>query len=148
MTHTTPILVTGAAGQVGGVGRSVAAMLRKRGLVVRALVRKDDHRASELRALGAEVVIGNLLELDDMHRAVDGCSRVYFGMSVAPSYLEAAVNVTAVARHHGVEALVNISQMTVAEMSIRQTTTSPQQKQHWLAEQVLAWSGLPVRVPS
>jgi uncharacterized protein YbjT (DUF2867 family) len=39
---------------------------------------------------------------------------------------------------------VNLSQMTVAEMDIHHTTPSPQQKQHWLAEQVLAWSGLPV----
>src|SRR5207237_9546198 len=44
----------------------------------------------------------------------------------------------------GVSALVNMSQMTVSEMSIQNTTPSPQQRQHWLSEQVLAWSGLPV----
>ena len=40
-----------------------------------------------------------------------------------------------------------MSQMTVTQMSITQTTDSPQHKQHkphWLAEQALAWSGLPV----
>src|SRR6059036_200291 len=31
-----------------------------------------------------------------------------------------------------------------AQMSITETTTSPQQKLHWLAEQALNWSGLPV----
>ena len=65
-------------------------------------------------------------------------------MSVSPAYLEATVNTAAVARHHGVEAFVNMSQMTVTQMSITETTDSPQHKLHWLAEQALAWSGLPV----
>jgi uncharacterized protein YbjT (DUF2867 family) len=39
---------------------------------------------------------------------------------------------------------VNMSQMTVTQMSITETTDSPQHKLHWLAEQALAWSGLPV----
>src|SRR5713226_8727957 len=50
----------------------------------------------------------------------------------------------AVAREIGVDALVNMSQMTVSQMSIQHTTPSPQQRQHWLSEQALAWSGLPV----
>src|SRR5262249_31034300 len=59
-------------------------------------------------------------------------------------YLEATVTMAAVAREVGVDALVNMSQMTVSEMSIQNTTPSPEQRQHWLGEQVLAWSGLPV----
>jgi uncharacterized protein YbjT (DUF2867 family) len=39
---------------------------------------------------------------------------------------------------------VNISQMTVSQMSLTAMTDSPQQRQHWLAEQVLNWSELPV----
>ena len=50
----------------------------------------------------------------------------------------------AVAREIGVDALVNLSQMTVSQMSIQNTTPSHQQRQHWLGEQALAWSGLPV----
>src|SRR5712671_2531896 len=38
----------------------------------------------------------------------------------------------------------NMSQMTVSQMSINETTPSPQHKLHWLAEQALNWSGLPV----
>jgi uncharacterized protein YbjT (DUF2867 family) len=37
-----------------------------------------------------------------------------------------------------------MSQMTVTQMSITESTDSPQHKLHWLAEQVLSWSGLPV----
>jgi uncharacterized protein YbjT (DUF2867 family) len=65
-------------------------------------------------------------------------------MSVSPSYLEATINAAAVAKHHKVGAFVNISQMTVSQMGITSTTDSPQQKLHWLAEQALNWSGLPV----
>ena len=139
-----PILVTGAGGAIGGIGRNVTTSLLAKGYKVRALVRKEDERADELRRLGAEVVVGDLTDLTSMHRAIEGCSRVYFGMSVSAAYLEATVNFAAVARHHGVEAIVNMSQMTVTEMSITETTDSPQHKLHWLAEQVLQWSGLPV----
>jgi uncharacterized protein YbjT (DUF2867 family) len=146
MEHTqdSPILVTGAAGAVGGVGRNVTELLLARGHKVRAVVRREDERADALRRLGAEVVQGDLTDLGAMHRAIEGCARIYFGMSVSPAYLEATVNTAAVARHHGVEAFVNMSQMTVSQMSITETTDSPQHKLHWLAEQALSWSGLPV----
>ena len=138
------ILVTGAAGQLGAVGRTVTGLLLDRGLPVRAMVRREDDRAAALRAAGAEVVVGDLLEPADVHRVVSGCRRVYFGMSVSGGYLEATVIMAAVAREVRVDALVNMSQMTVSQMSIQNTTPSPQQRQHWLGEQTLAWSGLPV----
>jgi NAD(P)H dehydrogenase (quinone) len=140
-----PILVTGAAGRVGGVGRTVVEMLRRRGLPVRALVRREDERADALRALGAEVVVGDLTRADDVARALAGCQSIYFGMSLSKSYLEATVSVAAAARQRGaLEAFVNISQMTVSQMSLTNMTDSDQQRQHWLGEQALNWSGLPV----
>ena|SRR5690242_1133175 len=138
------ILVTGAAGQLGAVGRTVTGLLLDRGLRVRAMVRREDDRAAALRAAGAEVVVGDLLEPADVFRIVSGCRRVYFGMSVSAAYLEATVTMAAVARDIGMDALVNMSQLTVSEMSIQNTTSSGQQRQHWLSEQALAWSGLPV----
>jgi len=139
-----PILVTGAAGRVGAVGRTVTELLLKEGKAVRAMVRTEDECAQALRALGAEVVVGDLLDLDSMHRAIAGCESMYFGMSVSDAYLAATVNAAAVAKHHGVKAFINMSQMTVSQMSITETTPSPQHKLHWLAEQALNWSGLPV----
>jgi uncharacterized protein YbjT (DUF2867 family) len=139
-----PILITGAAGRVGAVGRTVTELLLKQGKAVRALVRTEDNRAQALRDLGAEVVIGDLLNLESMHKAVAGCETAYFGISVSPDYLAATINVAAVAKHDGVKAFINISQMTVAQMSITETTASPQYKLHWLAEQALNWFGLPV----
>jgi NAD(P)H dehydrogenase (quinone) len=144
MSDDGSILVTGAAGQLGAVGRTVTGLLLDRGLRVRAMVRREDDRAAALRAAGAEVVVGDLFEPADVYRVVSGCRRVYFGMSVSAGYLEATVTMAAVAREVGVDALVNMSQMTVSQMSIQNTTPSPQQRQHWLSEQALAWSGLPV----
>ncbi len=140
----TPILVTGAAGRVGGIGRTITGLLLKRGKAVRAMVRNEDQRAEALRDMGAEVVVGDLLDLDSMHRAIAGCETMYFGMSVSDTYLAATVNAAVVAKHHGVKAFINMSQMTLAQMSTIETTPSPQHKLHWLAEQALNWSGLPV----
>ena len=53
MTQNEPILVTGAAGQLGAVGRTVTGLLLERGLPVRAMVRREDDRAAALRAAGA-----------------------------------------------------------------------------------------------
>lgn len=140
-----PILVTGAAGRIGAVGRTIVELLRARGLPVQAMVRSNDERAKALRAIGAEVVVGDLMRAADVARALAGCRRIYFGMSVSAPYLEATVIAAAVARERGdLEVFVNISQMTVSQMTLTNMTESPQHRQHLLAEQVLNWSGLPV----
>jgi hypothetical protein len=67
-----PILVTGAAGRVGGIGRSIAELLLKQGEAVRAMVRNEDRRSQSLRDTGAEIVTGDLLDLvtrAELHRA-------------------------------------------------------------------------------
>ena len=69
MVDNGPILVTGAAGQLGAVGRTVTGLLLARGLPVRAMVRREDDRAAALRAAGAEVVVGDLLEPADVYRS-------------------------------------------------------------------------------
>jgi NAD(P)H dehydrogenase (quinone) len=140
-----PILVTGAAGQVGGVGRVLTETLLDRGVPVRALVHTDDARAATLRQRGAGVAVGDLTRPDDVVPVLDGCRRAYFGMSVSPSYLEATLVMAAAARARpDFELLVNMSQMTVSEMDLTRTTDSSQQRQHWLGEQALNWSGVPV----
>ncbi|WP_344620712.1 NAD(P)H-binding protein [Dactylosporangium salmoneum] len=145
MSSAGMTLVTGAGGGTGGVGRTAVELLRGRDLPVRALVHHDDERAGPLRAAGAEVVVGDLTSGADVVRAMDGCRRVYFGMSVSPSYLQAAAVVGAAGRAAGdLELLVNMSQMTVSQMSLTSTGESAQQHLHWLGEQILDWSGLPV----
>jgi uncharacterized protein YbjT (DUF2867 family) len=145
VVDNVPILITGAAGGVGGVGRTVVSVLREHDLPVRAMVHREDDRANALRALGAEVVVGDLTQPSDVAHALEGCRRMFFSMSVSLSYLEAAATVASVGRALGtLEALVAISQMTVSQMTWASTEESHQQRLHWLSEQVLDWSGLPV----
>src|SRR5262249_41099721 len=62
----------------------------------------------------------------------------------SPPYLEASVIVAAAAREQArLQVLVNMSQFTVSQMDLTHMTSSPQQRQHWLAEQALNWSCLP-----
>src|SRR5258708_35165949 len=119
------ILVTGAGGGIGGVGSKVVALLRERGRAVRAMAHHDDDRADALRALGADVVVGDLTRPADVATALDSVQRLLFSMSLAPSYLEATATVATVARAAGnFDALVSLSQMTVSQLgavSMRQS---------------------------
>lgn len=138
-------LVTGAGGGTGGVSRLVIEQLRTRGERVRALVHRDDDRADPLRELGAEVVVGDLTDPQNVVDAITGADRMFFSMSVSPDYLQATTVVAAAALEYGhLEALVNMSQMTVSQMTLTSSEESRQHRLHWLAEQVMNWSGVPV----
>jgi len=72
---TDRILVTGATGQQGG---AVARELLAKGHVVRALTRKPESPAAqELKALGAEIVAGDLDDPASLERALAGIWGVY-----------------------------------------------------------------------
>jgi uncharacterized protein YbjT (DUF2867 family) len=141
MVASNLVLIPGA----GGVGRAVFEDLRAHDVPVRFMVRREDERAAELRALGAEVVIGDLTRPETVAAALQGVTRMYFAMTVSPNHLLAATVVASVAKAYGkLEAMVDLSQMTVSQMTATSTEESHQQRLHWLAEQVFDWSGLPV----
>jgi uncharacterized protein YbjT (DUF2867 family) len=120
-------------------------LLIRDGATVRAMVHREDDRADAVRALGAHVVVGDLTEPQDVVSAMRGVKRMFFNMSVSPSYLKAATIVCAAARDNGgLDATVSMSQMTVSQMTLTSTAESRQHRLHWLAEQVMDWSGLPV----
>ncbi len=137
-------LVTGAGGGVGGVGRMVVDDLLTSRQAVRAMVHRDDARADALRESGAHVVVGDLTNPVDVAAALDGVTRVFFSMSVSASYLEATAVVCSLAAELGrLEVLVNMSQMTVSQMTPTSTKESHQQRSHWLAEHIVDWSPVP-----
>jgi uncharacterized protein YbjT (DUF2867 family) len=128
-----------------GVGRAVFEQLRTQDVPVRVMVRREDERAAELNRLGAEVVIGDLTRPETVAAALQGVARMFFAMAVSPDHLLAGTVVASVAKEYGkLEALVDLSQMTVSQMTATSTEESHQQRLHWLVEQVLNWSGLPV----
>ncbi|OBG69102.1 NAD(P)H-binding protein [Mycobacterium sp. E3339] len=138
-------LITGAGGGTAGVSRLVIEQLRQRGERVRALVHSDDARADPLRAMGAEVVVGDLTDPQNVVDALAGVDRMFFSMSVSPDYLQATVVVCEAALESGaVEIVVNMSQMTVSQMTLTSRGESRQHRLHFLAEHVLNWSGVPV----
>jgi nucleoside-diphosphate-sugar epimerase len=71
MSNDTPILVTGAARNVGSVGRSVVKLLRERDFRVRALLHRLDERSQALREMGAELVVADLTNGADV--VLRGC---------------------------------------------------------------------------
>ncbi|MEU0039134.1 MULTISPECIES: NAD(P)H-binding protein [unclassified Streptomyces] len=141
MTTSDLVLLSNA----GDVGRAVLEQLRALDMPVRVLVRRDDDRAAGLRALGAEVVVGDLTRPESVAAALRGVGRMYFAMPVSPDHLLATTVVASVARDCAeLDVLVGMSQMTVSQMTATSTAESNQQRLHWLGEQVLNWSGLPV----
>jgi uncharacterized protein YbjT (DUF2867 family) len=144
MTESPTYLITGAGGGTAGISPQVVAQLRGRGQAVRAMVHHDDARADALRALGADVIAGDLTNPVDVAAAMNGVTRMFFNMSVSPDYLQATAVVCAIAKElDNLEVLVNMSQMTVSQMTATSTEESKQQRLHWLAEHVINWSGIP-----
>lgn len=130
------ILVTGATGATGG---NAIRLLKASGHDVRAFAHEEGPGAEELRSLGIEVVFGDLLNIDSVKAALDGVQSAYFVYPLAPNILAGTVNFAQAAKEAGVGAIVNTSQMTS-----RREAESHAAKDHWLAEQVLDWSGVPV----
>jgi len=60
---------------------------------VRALVRNWMPGPDSLRDLGAEIVVADMLDINRCAAAMQGCSVVYFTMSISSNFLEAATTV-------------------------------------------------------
>ncbi|MFI0451298.1 NAD(P)H-binding protein [Actinomadura sp. 6N118] len=132
------ILVTGAAGGMqGSTGRLVTQALLERGHPVRAFVHTDDDRAAELRKLGAEVVTGDLREIADVLPALAGVRRAFFTYPVTEGLLDATAAFAAAAREHGVERVVEVSQLAAEP-----DANTHRMRQHWVAEQVFDWANV------
>jgi NAD(P)H dehydrogenase (quinone) len=106
MAHTR-VLVTGATGKIGG---AVATQLLEKGVTTRTLVHRDDSRAARLRAMGAEVVVGDMFDIQQVQAALEGVDRLYFNPPYHPHALDSAVAFAVAARRSGVEAVVALGQ--------------------------------------
>lgn len=136
---STRFLIVGAGGSHGATGNHVARQLLERGLHVRAFVRQADERANELRKLGAEIAVGDIRDYEAVRAALDGVRRAYFTYPLADGLLLATATFAAAGKQAGLQAVVNMSQITA-----RPDHASPAARQHWLAERVLDWAGLGV----
>lgn len=127
------------AGASGSTGRSAVETLIQQGYAVRALVHKEDERSAQLTAAGTEVAVGDLLNLDDAHRALEGIDAAYFVYPITPHLIEATAYFARAAKEAGVRSIVNMSQICA-----RRESRSHAARDHWVAERLLDESGVAV----
>lgn len=130
-------LITGAGGRTGATGNWAVRQLLARKLPVRAFVFRADQRSEQLAELGADVIVGDLRDIEAVRRAMRGVTRAYFVYPIVEGLLEATTVFAAAAKEAGLDAIVNMSQI-----SARADHPSPASRQHWLAERILDWTGI------
>ena len=104
---TKRVLVTGATGKIGG---AVAAQLLEKGITTRAMVHREDARSARLRSLGAEVVVADMFDVQQVTAAMAEVDRLYFNPPYHPHVLDSAVAFAVAARRAGVGAVVALGQ--------------------------------------
>ncbi|HZC11178.1 MAG TPA: NmrA family NAD(P)-binding protein [Mycobacterium sp.] len=128
-TKNDLFLITGATGKTGA---HTVRLLREQGLSVRALVHTLDDRAERLAEQGAEIVQGDLQDFPDVSAAMAGVTSAYFVYPIGTGLIEATANFAQAASEAGVQAIVNMSQI-----SARREAKSNAARQHWIAERLL-----------
>ncbi len=113
------VLVTGAT---GFLGHSLVAQLNRLGYTVRALVRATSD-VTQLRALGVELVTGDVTDAASVNTAVRGCPYVIHAAGLFRFWgaardfertnTDGTANVLQAAADHGVERLVHVSTVAV-----------------------------------
>lgn len=136
MTNQSPILISGATGATGG---EATRLLLERGFSVRAFVHKQDARSERLIALGAEVILGDLLDFRAVRRAWSGVTRGYFVYPMRPGLVQAAAHFSQAALEAGAEFILTMSQRTAQADAISDAAL-----QHWLVERLFDRSGIAV----
>jgi NAD(P)H dehydrogenase (quinone) len=132
MSNTKPtILVTSGAGHTGG---PVTQDLLRAGFPVRAMVRREDHRAQHLRELGAAVFVGNLFDVRDLRRAMEGAQRAYFVAPHGPNGLHASVAFAVAAQEAKLETVTTLTQWLLHPGHPSLAT-----RELWLADQIMPW---------
>jgi NAD(P)H dehydrogenase (quinone) len=124
------ILVTGATGKTGA---AVVEQLRARDWPVRALVHREDVRSQRLRRIGAEVVVADMHDADQLADALRGAHRAYYLPLFQPHMPQAATAFAVAARASKLEAIVQLSQW----LSHR-AHPSILTRQTWLVDQLFA----------
>jgi uncharacterized protein YbjT (DUF2867 family) len=137
-SEAPPILVIGATGRHAGTGATVVDRLLSRGRPVRAMVRTEDDRASELRRRGAATVVADLHDRASLGAAVDGVGAIYFTYPIAAGVIPAAANLASALREVGSTAHLVVMSMAVSSLESPSRLGQAQA----VAEEVFIWAGL------
>ena len=129
MTKPT-ILVTGATGKTGA---ALVTELRKHEWPVRAMVSREDERSASLRKLGAEIVIADMYDPEQLYAALKGTERAYYLPLMRPYMIQAANAFVVAAREAKIESIVQMSQWTSSASHPTAMT-----RQTWLIDRIFS----------
>jgi len=101
------IIVTGATGKTGSV---VVIELLKVGFPVRALVHREDGRSAHLKALGAEISVADMSDVERVADALKDVQRAYFCPPFDPYMIQGAVTFAVAASEARLEHIVGLTQ--------------------------------------
>jgi NAD(P)H dehydrogenase (quinone) len=132
MTRPT-ILITGATGKTGS---AVVQALLAGDHPVRALVRARDARSRGLEQRGAEVVVADMFDYDQLLAAMHGAHRAYFVPPFHPYMIQSAVTFAVAARDAHLETVVQMGQWLSHRAHPAIMT-----RQTWLTDQMLPHLG-------
>ena len=124
------ILVTGATGKTGSV---VVAELLQAGYPVRALVHQQDGRSVRLQALGAEIAVADMSDVDHVADALKDVQRAYYCPPFDPYMIQGAVAFAVAARESGLEHIVGLTQWLSSPSHPTLMT-----RQHWLVDRLFS----------
>jgi NAD(P)H dehydrogenase (quinone) len=136
-TIKNQVLVTGATGNTGGYA---IKYLLERQVSVRGLVHQIDERSDALSAMGVEIVLGDLTNLESVSSALKDVASAFFVYPVKyPGIIDATAYFAQAALENGVGHIVNLSQF-----GANRHVKSHGAENHWIAERLFERSGVPV----
>ena len=124
------ILVTGATGKTGAV---VVTELLKADYPVRAIVHREDSRSAGLRALGAEIAVADMSDVEHIADALKDVQRAYFCPPLDPYMVQGAVAFAVAAKEARLEHIVGLSQWLSSP-----SHPSLMTRQHWLVDRLFS----------
>ncbi len=125
------ILVTSATGKTGSA--AVRQLLEKE-YPVRAFVHRIDHRSEALEKAGAEVFVGDMLDLRDLRLALNDVQRAYFVAQITPNLLHTGMAFAVAAEEAKLEVVARVGQWTSGHAHPSMAT-----RETWLTDKILAW---------
>ncbi len=123
-------LVTGATGKVGSL---VVAQLLKAGYRARAMVHREDIRASRLKSLGAEVIVADMSDVESIGAALIDVQGAYHCPPFDPYMIQGAAAFAVAAKESRLEHIVGLTQWLSSPSHPALMT-----RQHWLADRMFS----------
>ena len=129
--HKPKILITSAGGHTGPP--AVYELLEK-GYPVRAFLHRHDSRAVRFREAGAEVFIGNQLDIRDLRKALQGVQRAFHVPPFGPNLLHSAMLFALAAEEAKLEVVAHLGAWNPHSIH-----PAVHQREQWIAGSIYRW---------